>query len=544
MIVFFADRRLNVVGQASTMLPKGLQIVDDMKTEDVETGVSVFECTLSYSNMEKDEREKVAQCATVGNYILRQTGEKDKVDEFYTIIESEEDTKAQEIRIYAEDAGLDLLNEIVGSYVADKAYPISFYINQFAYDTGFGIGINEVENLNRQLSWDGTATITERLASVATQFDNCELSYSFRLDGFKIKNKFINIHKQRGKDLNEVVRLNREVDKIITTKSIANLATALRVTGGTPEAEEPAEGEEYVEPVPVTLDGYKYDDGDFFLEGTYLKSREAVAKWSRYLAEEGDYTGHICKRFEYDTTDQKELCNRAITELKKLREVEVNYEIDISRLPESARLGDRINIVDDAGGLYLSARILKLEVSETQGTKKATIGEYLIKNDGISQKVLKLSENFSNAAEDSKKALATANAAKETASSANEGANAALSSVKNLEDRADSGEFKGEDATTLRIDSSRGTVFKNNEISTVLSAVIYRGSKRITDIAALKEEYGQSAYLEWQWQRLGETTFGTILSTDSRIGNDGFSFTLTPADVDTKVVFMCRLITD
>lgn len=40
----------------------------------------------------------------------------------------------------------------------------------------------------------------------------------------------------------------------------------------------------------------------------------------------------------------------------------------------------------------------------------------------------------------------------------------------------------GEAATTLRIDSSRGTVFKNNEVSTVLSVVIYHGSQRITDI--------------------------------------------------------------
>lgn len=102
----------------------------------------------------------------------------------------------------------------------------------------------------------------------------------------------------------------------------------------------------------------------------------------------------------------------------------------------------------------------------------------------------------------------------------------------------------GEDATTLRIDSSRGTVFKNSEVSTVLSAVIYKGSKRITDITALHEEFGNSAYLEWSWQRLGEETFGTILANDSRIGHGGFTFTLTPEDVDTKVVFQCQLLTD
>lgn len=123
-------------------------------------------------------------------------------------------------------------------------------------------------------------------------------------------------------------------------------------------------------------------------------------------------------------------------------------------------------------------------------------------------------------------------------------ADAASNTVQDLEDRVNSGEFKGEDATVLRIDSSRGTVFKNSAVSTVLSAVIYHGSKRITDITALHEEFGNSAYLEWQWQRMGETSFGTILSTDSRIGDGGFTFTLSPEDVDTKVVFMCQLITD
>ena len=102
----------------------------------------------------------------------------------------------------------------------------------------------------------------------------------------------------------------------------------------------------------------------------------------------------------------------------------------------------------------------------------------------------------------------------------------------------------GIDATTLRIDSSRGNVFKNNEVSTVLSVVIYKGNKRITDIDALHAEFGYSAYLSWKWQRIGEETFGTILSTDSRIGNGGFTFTLSPDDVETKVVFMCQLIAD
>lgn len=102
----------------------------------------------------------------------------------------------------------------------------------------------------------------------------------------------------------------------------------------------------------------------------------------------------------------------------------------------------------------------------------------------------------------------------------------------------------GQDAISLRIDSSRGTVFKNSDVSTVLTAVIFKGGKTITDAAAMRAEFGNTAYLEWQWQRMGEKTFGTILATDSRISDEGFSLSLSPSDVDTKVVFKCQLVTE
>lgn len=101
----------------------------------------------------------------------------------------------------------------------------------------------------------------------------------------------------------------------------------------------------------------------------------------------------------------------------------------------------------------------------------------------------------------------------------------------------------GQDAVTLRIDSSRGTVFKNNEVNTVLQVVIFHGGNTITDAASLRKEFGTAAHLEWQWQRIGESTFGTILATDSRLTDEGFSLLLNPDDVDTKVVFKCQLVT-
>lgn len=426
MILYFADRQLNILGHASTELPEGLTVIEDLKTEDVETGVAVFECVIPF---DKKTRSMVEGCTELGNYILRSH---EKENEFYTIIEAEIDTKNQEVYIYAEDAGLDLLNEVFGAYEADQAYPIEHYINKFAYDSGFEIGINEAAGLTRKLSWDGNATATERIASVATQFGGFEISYSYDIDRLEITRKYINIHKERGQDNGVQLRLNKEIDRIIAKKTIRNLATALECKGGIPEDEED----------PITLDGYSYDDGDFYVSGSRLYSREALTKWSRYNWSKEpnqleDNVGHIVGQFEYDTTSQATLCAHAITELKKAREVEANYEVDFSELPEGTKVGDWVNVIDDDGELYVSARILLLEVSVANEKKKVTLGEYLFRSSGISQKVAELATQFAKTTQSTARALVIADNAVAMADEAQAQANSATSDAANAQSTAD-----------------------------------------------------------------------------------------------------------
>ena len=388
MILYFANREMQILGQASGTLPDGFVILDDLKSEDVDTGVATFECKIGF---DKENRLKLEKMTNAGNYLLRSDGDE---NEFYTIIDSEIDTKNQEVYIYAEDAGLDLLNEVVGAFETTKSHTAEWYINKYTNDSGFEIGINEIPSTStRKLSWDGEATVTERLASIATQFGGYEISFSFAIKRMEVSNKYINIYKERGKSIEEPLMLNRDIDRIITKKSVANLATALLCTGGIPKGKDK----------PITLEGYKYDDGDFYVSGKYVKSREAVNKWSRYVwnkepNQQTGYAGHIVRRYTYDTTSQKTLCSHAITELKKICDMEVNYEVDINRLPDTVRIGDRVNIVDDAGELYLSARILKFDKSAVNKSYKATLGEYLIKDSGISQRVEDLAAQFTELA--------------------------------------------------------------------------------------------------------------------------------------------------
>lgn len=100
----------------------------------------------------------------------------------------------------------------------------------------------------------------------------------------------------------------------------------------------------------------------------------------------------------------------------------------------------------------------------------------------------------------------------------------------------------GEDAVLLRIDSSRGNVFKNNMVSTILTVNLIKAGETITNATRMHAVFGASSYIQWYWKRIGDDEFHMLLPTDSMISDDGFTLTLTPDKVDTKVTFQCELI--
>lgn len=484
MIIYFADRSMNILGEASTLLRKGLHVVDDIKKESIETGVKIFECNVSFT---EETRVKAEECTEPGNYLLRNHEDE---NEFYTIIDAEIDTLDQKVYIYAEDAGLDLLNEIVGDFEATSAHSIAYYINIFAKDTGFVIGHNEVEDLTRKLKWEGEATVTERLASLANQFGGCEISYTFDIRNMEVTAKYINIYKERGEDVGAELRLNKDINRIVTKKSVADLATAFLPTGGIPSGKSKA----------ITLVGYAYDDGDIYSpqSSKYLYCRSALEKWTRMKWESGTGTGHIVQRYSYDTTSQKTLCSKAVAALKKLTDTHINYEIEIADLERNIRIGDRVMIVDDAGETYLEARALEIETSVANGSKKISLGEFLMKTSGINDKLTGIAKQYSQAI------------------------NALESGI----------------AVTIKVESSEGLILKGGIVSTELSATVIRGSEAIQNQTDLTAAFGQDAYLQWS-QMDSNGVYTEITASDSRLSNNGFMLT---TDVMEKETFRCALM--
>lgn len=351
---------MQIIGRASTILPGRFIIIDDERTEDLSTGVATFTCKLLFDHSAYLEIDGLI---TAGNYILTHTK---KGDFFYTIIESDGDSSINQASIYAEDAGLDLLNEVVDAYEASEAHNIAWYFNKFTSDSGFEIGVNQIASRTRTLKWESEATVTDRLLSLASSF-NAELSYSFGFNNFAVIKKYVNFYSQRGNNNGVILRKGQSINKITKKRSIAQLATAIRPKGGTPSGSDN----------PITLSGYSYDDGDIYLSGKTLISRSARAKWTRYQSpfDTGSGTGAIVQLYSYDTTSQATLCSKTVAKLKSIMETEEAYEVEFVYLPDDIGIGDTVTIIDGENDVYFLARITQLVTSET-GQNKATIQNF------------------------------------------------------------------------------------------------------------------------------------------------------------------------
>lgn len=381
MILYFTDRSLNVIGKASTSLPNGHGIINDSKVEDIETMAVSLECDVLY----EDSSQEVESYTTPGNYVLRKC-KKDK-DILFQIIEAEKDDDAGTWHIYCEDVGLDLLDEVALKTNNAKNLTVTQAVNNTIIGSGYEIGINKVTDNTTKLCEFSEQTRSERLKEIAELFE-VELDYRFTLseDGHTVNHKCIDIYKKRGSNNGVFLRKGRDIDNITITKSIENLATSLYAYGDADDSR-----------VPVTLDGYKYDDGDFVVAaqtfddrdgdgkadtGYCLQSRKALEKWGRSV---NGTKRHITKLYNLNTVSQKALFEGALKELKSVCEIAVNYECSITNTEKEVALGDTVNVVDEKSKLFLSARILKIETSEVDRTKTLTLGDYLIKQSGISE---------------------------------------------------------------------------------------------------------------------------------------------------------------
>lgn len=395
MIIYFFDRFWNPLGKASENLPKGINYYDDHEVEDVETGTSTFEV---YVGFDEENRNIVRAYGQEATYFV--TTDEEGHGRLWSVIDDESDEEAMFHYFYGEDAGMDLINEMLPAWGSPgSAKPIVYYVEKAAADSGFEIGINEIPNLTRTLDWDGEATALNRLQSILTQFDNAELQFRFDIDEntLELKHKYIDILKKRGNDTGIELRMNREVKNIRMKRSRANMFNAYRCYGATPEGKEN----------PITLNGYSLTTAQkeinpetgkarFVLSGNILKDTESNTKYSRYLNpyEQGEDEGYYTGIYNSEATTQNALANETILQLKKTGYPEVNYEVDVIVAPRTLKAGDYVSIVNDKDELYLEGRILKTDRSRSNDTFEITLGDYLIRDSGIAEQIQAMADKL------------------------------------------------------------------------------------------------------------------------------------------------------
>lgn len=366
-MITVTNRQYDIVCQLSFDLADGLFAYNDYFEQDLDTGIGTYQFTVD--KIGDPEIEKI----NVGCYLIVKDGSKMRSFEVMRI-EEDKDSKT----IYAEDAGLDLLGEQVPPYKADKSHPITHYIAEFTFDSGWDIGINEIpETTTRKLEWEGTDTATKRLRQLVKRFD-AEIAYDFEFVHGKIHRKLIHIYKKIGEDKKVRLEVGSEVSNVKRTISIENLATTLVATG--------ADG--------ITLSGVEYNEGNIRSpkNSIYLVDYDAVARWKRAGYAPGG--GGIVKRYESEAKTPQALMTEAVIKLKQWNHPEVTYDVSISLLPEEVNIGDTVVVVDNSfePSLVVEGRISS--VKKSLATKES--GEIKITNiesreDTISEKVRRLS---------------------------------------------------------------------------------------------------------------------------------------------------------
>lgn len=381
MDFYITDREFKLQTISSTNGVCDFPVVSTQDEVTLETASRRLTLELAFNY---DNTQLIKERVKVGNYVLY----RDLNDKYVwmTILKVTHNPLTGVRTLECENASMDLLNESVEAYEATGQHNIVFYIEMFTLDSGWEIGVNEVSNLRRTLSWDGDATALERIQSVATQFDNAELEFSFEFKGNQLVKRKIDIYKKRGRDTDFKLYVNKDINSIESTTDIYQLVNAIRPYGGTPEGKDQ----------PISLRGYNWSDpnGRFKLnsEKGILMDTQNVKMWSRTNTENNYFLQHK----SWTTTDQKELLDTTINWLKQYSQPIETYTVDIANLPFYLQVGDYISIVDENEELYLKSRVQKLTYDYTENSVQAELSDFVRLESGISQQLQDLANQFQN----------------------------------------------------------------------------------------------------------------------------------------------------
>lgn len=342
--------QIYVLNRARETLATTSGIYDDKHTLTLDAGSSSYEFKIS-------KNDEASQYMDSGNYIALQND--NGKTWLFTVLDYEETQYTK--TVYAEDAGIELLNKACDIWKSNGPHSFEYYFNLVTSGTPWKLGVNQLAGLERTLKYEGRDTGLGRLLSILKGFDNAECTFDVTVKMNAPSELKINVYKQVGSDRSDVQMVySHELNNITKKESRAEFVTALCGVGGTVT---PPEGQEAAEQKNIDFADLEYNkDGLVTTKGDkFLRAVDANKRFNP-----GQVT-YIEAFYEYDTQSASELLNRTVTRLKTYSEPQYTYTADVKVIDSTLKIGDTVTIIDHDynPALYLSARVAKLEKSYT-----------------------------------------------------------------------------------------------------------------------------------------------------------------------------------
>lgn len=224
--------QIYILNRARETLATTASIYNDKHTLTLEAGSSSYEFTI-------DKSDEASHYMDSGNYIVLQD-DKGKTW-LFTILDYEETHNTK--TVYAEDAGIELINKAVDIWKGDGPHSFSYYFDLVTKGTPWKLGVNQLAGLERTLTYEGRDTGLGRLLSILKSFDNAECTFDVTVKMNAPAEFKINVYKQVGNDRSDVqIVYNNELNDITKKESRAEFVTALAGVGGQIQTEDGSEG--------------------------------------------------------------------------------------------------------------------------------------------------------------------------------------------------------------------------------------------------------------------------------------------------------------
>lgn len=343
--------QIYVLNRARETLATTSSIYDDKHTLTLDAGSSSYEFKI-------DKADEASQCMDSGNYIVLQND--DGKTWLFTILDYEETQYTK--TVYAEDAGIELLNKACDIWKANGPHSFEYYFNIVTNGTPWKLGVNQLAGLERTLTYEGRDTGLGRLLSILKGFDNAECTFDVAIKMNAPSDFKINVYKQVGSDRSDVQMVySHELNDIVKKESRAEFVTALCGVGGTIQTEDGQGNTQDAGNIDFADLEYNHDGLVTTKGDKFLRAVDANKRFNP-----GQVT-YIEAFYEYDTQSASELLNRTITRLKTYSEPQYTYTADVKIIDSTLKIGDTVTIIDHDynPALYLSARVAKLEKSYT-----------------------------------------------------------------------------------------------------------------------------------------------------------------------------------